>query len=609
MSRLLAIQDFTQQMVDAISAVIDFDVAIIDDSISLVAGSGKYKNRIGYNYGKGSITQKLLSDDAFANQDFVLVQTPHFNDICKDCETRSDCDINAALICSINYSKKVVGTLSLFATNESQSETIVRKIDKLSCFLTKISALISSKIGEKEMHEQASFMDNKFTTVINSVNEGVVAFDEDGVITQCNKSGPKMLKKDLPQVLGQHITSIFPNLPKDISILEKNASNFELSCNENGKSHKTSFSGTMISFDQSSGRKGGLISFRCVAKVHNVILKNNGQPGTLVFDNIQGSSKAILDIKERMKRVAFTDSTILLYGESGTGKELFAQAVHNESHRGNGPFIPINCGAIPELLLESELFGYEEGAFTGAKRGGKPGKFELAHGGTIFLDEIGDMPLHLQVKLLRVLQEKKFERVGGVNSIWTDIRLVAATNRNLEEMIKLGQFRNDLYYRLSVIPFIIPPLRERDNDILTLARYFLEKFNTILRKDIEGFDRVVEQIIEGYGWPGNVRELENAIEYAVNIETDPVITVRRFPPRIVDAVLRVNLGDQRVETLENLERDAIIRALRHYGMNTVGKEKVARALGISLATLYRKMKEFEINIASISQNEKKTLSF
>lgn len=292
------------------------------------------------------------------------------------------------------------------------------------------------------------------------------------------------------------------------------------------------------------------------------------------------------------------DSTILITGESGTGKELFAHAIHHESLRKKGPFIAVNCGAIPENLLESELFGYEEGAFTGARRSGKPGKFELANGGTLFLDEIGDMPLHLQVKLLRVLQEYTIERVGGIKPLIIDVRIIAATNRNLEEMIKDNQFRNDLYYRLSVIPFHIPPLRERMEDLELLVHCFIQKYNLILGKNIKGYKKDALARMVEYSWPGNVRELENAIEYSANVCPDSLIDASYLPDRIIKHTTALSplKPQESVRSIADLEKNAIVEALKRYGTSNHAKENIARYLGMSRSTLYRKIKEMGIQV-------------
>ncbi|MGL5513638.1 MAG: sigma-54 interaction domain-containing protein, partial [Sporomusa sp.] len=250
------------------------------------------------------------------------------------------------------------------------------------------------------------------------------------------------------------------------------------------------------------------------------------------------------------------------------------------------------CAAIPEALLESELFGYEEGAFTGARRGGKPGKFELADGGTLFLDEIGDMSLALQAKLLRVLQERRIERVGGLETIAIDVRIIAATHKNIEAMVRTGEFRSDLYYRVNVFPLYIPPLHCRREDILPLAEAFLTKYCAIFNKSIALTDERVRNALLSYDWPGNVRELENIVEYLVNVETSSVISLSSLPQRIRQQEMSQS-GPLGIMPLAELEKAAIRNALTRFGTSTEGKIRAAEALGISKATLYRKLKEYE----------------
>jgi len=253
----------------------------------------------------------------------------------------------------------------------------------------------------------------------------------------------------------------------------------------------------------------------------------------------------------------------------------------------------VSCAAIPATLLESELFGYEEGAFTGARKGGKPGKFEMAHGGTIFLDEIGDMPLDFQVKLLHVIENKSIARIGGVSFRDVDVRIIAATNRDLEELIKEGKFREDLFYRINVIPFILPGLRDRKDDIILLMHHFLDYYSVRLNKKIKGFEEEAREALLAYPWPGNVRELENAIEYAINIESGTQISKSSLPEKITRYYSRSDsIG---IEDISSLEQKAIKAALQKYGYSTRGKEKAASALGISRATLYRKLKDIEVD--------------
>jgi len=308
-----------------------------------------------------------------------------------------------------------------------------------------------------------------------------------------------------------------------------------------------------------------------------------------------GQAPAIRQIYGVVEKVASTPSTVLITGESGTGKELIARALHENSARHSGPFIKINCAAIPKTLMESELFGYEKGAFTGAV-GAKPGRFELAHGGTLFLDEIGEIPVEMQVKLLRVLQESEFERVGGIKTIKVDVRLVTATNRDLVQDISSGSFREDLYYRLNVVPIHIPPLRDRREDIPLLVEHFLAKFNDRLKKQIDSVSADAISRLISYHWPGNIRELENLMERTMLFCERSEIQVSDLPPEIgglspVSAAASPNAASLkeavRAET-ERVERELIQKALDETGGNVT---QAARKLKISRKSLQTKMKE------------------
>jgi transcriptional regulator with PAS, ATPase and Fis domain len=312
------------------------------------------------------------------------------------------------------------------------------------------------------------------------------------------------------------------------------------------------------------------------------------------FHDIIGESEPMRSAKRRTLQVSSSDSTILITGESGTGKELFARAIHSESPRRKNPFVAINCGAIPEKLLESELFGYEKGAFTGADSRGKPGKFEIAHKGTIFLDEIGDLPLHLQVKLLHAIQNRSIDRVGGTSPIDIDVRIIAATNKNLEKMIAAQEFREDLYFRLNVIPIIIPPLREREGDIELLLRCALKKFNKLLSKEIRDFSPDALQALINYSWPGNVRELENVVEYAVNMEMGREILPENLPDKILKRQRNSNSKMGLKEKLDEYQRSLIEECLNETGRSTEDKIVAAKRLGISESTLYRRIRELGI---------------
>lgn len=341
---------------------------------------------------------------------------------------------------------------------------------------------------------------------------------------------------------------------------------------------------------------GVVISFRDIEEAQKLVYNFNTRKIKNTVDDIIGISENIMLAKKQALITARSNSTVLITGESGTGKEMFAKAIHYASAREDKPFVTVNCGAIPENLLESELFGYEKGAFTGASEKGKEGKFELADGGTIFLDEIGDMPLHLQVKILHVLQNMRFDRVGGSKSILVDVRVIAATNKDLEKLIEEGRFREDLYYRLSVIPLSIPPLRERKDDIKLLMYHFLKKYNSFMNKNIEKFSPEVEELYMNHDWPGNVRELENAVEYGTNMAFGNVITMEEVPARILRKEEEMdrfrNLDRPLAEQVKLYEKEIITKKLKqHNGV----KETVAKELGLSRATLYRKLAELDIN--------------
>ena len=317
------------------------------------------------------------------------------------------------------------------------------------------------------------------------------------------------------------------------------------------------------------------------------------------FSNIIGSSAAMNDVYTLIAQVSKSNASVLILGESGTGKELVASAIHYNSLRAKKPFVKVSCAALPESILESELFGHEKGAFTGAASQRK-GRFELANKGTIFLDEIGDIPISTQIKLLRVLQEKEFERVGGTQSIKIDVRVITATNRNLEKLIKEGKFREDLYYRLHVFPINIPPLRERKTDILLLANYFIGKYSKENHKNIRRISTPAIDMLMSYHWPGNVRELENCIERAVLLSNDDVIHGHHLPPTLQTAEASGTMftGDLQ-ETLDNIERELIQETLKTAHGN---RAKAARVLGISERLIGLRVKKHNLDVQKYHSN-------
>jgi two-component system response regulator HydG len=308
------------------------------------------------------------------------------------------------------------------------------------------------------------------------------------------------------------------------------------------------------------------------------------------FNGIIGKDPKMQVIYKLIEDIAPTDATVLIEGESGTGKELVARAIHERSPRGDEPFIVINCSAYPATLLESELFGHEKGSFTGAIRQ-RAGRFEQANGGTVFLDEIGEIPPSAQIKLLRVLQTQKFERLGGEKTLAVDVRILAATNKDLLQEVKNGQFREDLFYRLNVIPVVLPALKKRRNDILLLAQYFLRRFTAEQGKDVKGFDSEAMRLLLDYSWPGNVRELENSIEHATVLAKGERIEIRDLPSALHDAFSSPTDVAGAHGTLMETERVLLLDVLEEYSWN---KKRAAQRLGISRSTLYDKLKKYQI---------------
>ena len=311
------------------------------------------------------------------------------------------------------------------------------------------------------------------------------------------------------------------------------------------------------------------------------------------IDDIIGTSPEIKQLKKQVVRIANSPSTVFIHGETGTGKGLIAKALHYESNRKEMPFISVNCSSIPESLFESELFGYEEGAFTGARKQGKPGKFELADGGTIFLDEVSEIPLNIQAKLLTVIQDRVVERIGGVTPRSIDIRIIAASNKDLLQMIQEKTFREDLYYRLNVLPVYLPALRERKQDIELLSEYFLARYNKILNKNVLRIDNEIMKLFQSYDWPGNIRQLQNIIEYCVNVTNRSILTSEDLPIDFVENK-REPLPEALLHLNGHAEQKIILEMLNHYGWGVEQKKIIAKKLNMSLRTLYRKIQKYQI---------------
>lgn len=595
MSILEKVEPTLLRVVNAISTVVGADVVIVDENARIVVSSEGYLER------KKSSTWKPYIDFVIKSGKKTVIDNPGFHKLCAGCSKEKQCPQTLEIIAPLSFDGSVIGYISLISfSNEQRNEFLKRKQDILE-FLDQMGQLIIHAVAETEISEKLNKTSLQLNATINSIDQGILTCRADGIVTHCNIAAQLLLRLGNQEIIGQPITKILPGCPTITNVLteKRNSLEQEWRIKVRGQWQHLVTSGHLI-LDSYGIVNGAVIIIRDAKEVHRLINSISGQDAVdYTLDDIIGLSDEIKTIKSRIASIAPSNSTVLIRGESGTGKELVARVIHSLSPRRNGPFTAINCCAIPDTLLESELFGYEGGAFTGAKRGGKAGKFELANGGTLFLDEIGDMPLHLQAKLLRVLQERVVERIGTNHSIPLDVRIIAATNQDLEEKVKNGEFREDLFYRINVIPLVIPPLRERRSDILPLCFYFIDKFNRIFGKTVRGVEDDFEKAILEYNWPGNVRELENAIEYAMNFERGQQLSAESLPQRIQKARSCVReQSDYLLDAhIKNLERDLILQALKKYGYSAEGKLEAARALGISRATFYRKAKELGIRVS------------
>jgi PAS domain S-box-containing protein len=443
-------------------------------------------------------------------------------------------------------------------------------------------------------------------TILDNVYDGLIVVDESGYISMINEPYAQFLGMPIENIVGRHVTEVIDNTRLHIVIKTGKEEIGEIQRINN---RNIVVMRIPIYKEEKVIGAIGKIMFMDVTELHvlaskiehdaceskyykNTLKEANDTKYT--FDNIIGVSEKLKETKYLAEKVACTNSNVLIRGESGTGKELFAHAIHAASSRAMGPFIKVNCAAIPSELLESELFGYEEGAFTGAKRGGKVGKFEMANSGSIFLDEIGDMPHNMQAKLLRVLQDKEIERVGGTKNISLDVRIITATNRNLEKMIEEGKYREDLYYRLNVINIHIPPLRERPEDLKPLVQYLLTKLSKEVGNYVTKISSQAMKYLEGYTWPGNVRELENVLERAINlIDYGKEIQINHLPRHIRKTQFSFknieNGGLKKV--LDEVEKQVILDCLKKTGDN---RTETAKILDISRSSLYEKLWKYGI---------------
>jgi len=459
---------------------------------------------------------------------------------------------------------------------------------------------IESQIAAKRNLKLVQHGDQYKTLIMESISEGLLIIDNFGIITHINQRAIDFLSFQ-KNVLGENIYTVLQNrfgrqenyegLLSILNSKEKTDSEFVAIHTESGLIKLTIISRFLYEDNKATGK---IITIQETAKIKKIINRIAGNRARVFFKDIIGKNKEFLECVQIAEKVAKGVSNVLIIGESGTGKDMFAQAIHNASLRCNEPYIAINCAAIPRDLIGSELFGYTDGAFTGAKRGGNPGKFELADQGTIFLDEIGEMPLDMQTSLLRALEERTFTRIGGGTPIHVNVRIIAATSRDLVKEVSLGNFRSDLYYRLNVITINLPPLRERRDDVPVLIEYLTNKVALFMGKNIKQVAPNFIELCLSYDWPGNVRELQNIIEKAINLTNEPIISIHSVPTdsfinfKNKDILRGIGCKNTLNKIKEDIENEQIRLALAKHGEN---KYSAAKELGIARSSLYRKLKK------------------
>lgn len=575
----MRMQDTAQQYVEILRDLLGIDVSIIDARQVRIAGSGRMKARRGSVARYGCIVRHTLDTGRV-----TVVENPTVNPICADCGIRGQCDNLCEMWSPIMLDGEAIGVIGCVCYTPEQKEIFLRRRETFEQFFTQFAGLLESRahdLVDVDRHQNVCAV---LERVLERAQIGSLILDAEGRVFDVNQLGKQLLglEESGADFSSLTIQSAGPDAPKEYRIHSPGCTRrvvadiYRLSMDPYDR--LMLFSDAELRSDISDGLLGLT------------------PPGDL--DRIVGQSGAIRTLKRNIRMVAASCSNVLITGESGTGKELAARAIHSGSDRKNGPFVAVNCAALPENLLESELFGYVKGAFTGASASGRAGLLESAQNGTFFLDEVGEMPPSLQVKLLRVLEQREITRLGSNVPTPINARFVFASNRDLAEMAAEGTFRKDLYYRINVVPLAIPPLRERPEDIRLLAGGFIRKFSIAMNKPCRRVTEDFWQALERYSWPGNVRELQNAVEFAVNMmPASGVLCADLLRGKIAPPApeLPASLPGEAAPpgedwNLRHAEAEIIRRCLARYG----DKPTAARELGISLATLYRKMKEYHL---------------
>lgn len=585
MSELLEIQDFAQEITQATSLALNLNVEIVDRNLLRVTGSGLSKAKIGKYFRKEGVVNTFIYNK---NINRVIIRSPGKDERCSQCDLYGCCDTTAAVYAAIIVDDETIGAMGLLAHDNNQAMIIDENNKVMLDFVNSMATLISSKIKENRIMLSLKSSVKFNNLIMNTINKGILIVDDCSTIKNINNYLLNKLNIKNIDIINKPIHQFFKNFNvESIENIDDTDTIHDLDYDYNGKHLKFIYKAKPITVDNNVQLIVLIVDDKKdIFKMAEQIKSSNK---TINFNDIISHDPNFNKFKNTVKDISRYESTTLLIGKTGTGKELFAQAIHSNSTRKSKPYIIVDCGAIPENLIESELFGYERGAFTGASSKGKKGKFYIANEGTIFLDEVENMPLYLQQKLLRVLEEQVIEPLGSTASIPIDVRVIAATNKDLKQLVNEGKFREDLYHRLNVIPLNIPPLRDRGNDVIILSNHFIKKYNIRFNKNVLGITKEVEKIFKRHDWRGNIRELQNAIEYSVTVCNHDYIDVENLPFHI-----KGSIGLDQATTLKDIEKRHIKSALNRFGMSEKGKLEAAKYLGISRATIYRKIREYNL---------------
>ncbi|MBS6913333.1 MAG: sigma 54-interacting transcriptional regulator [Clostridium sp.] len=571
MTQLESVRSGIEHFVSAAAEAFRVEAAVFNQESSLFFCTPTYLKK------KGNAVHYTFIQDVLVNGS-VLVTEPGKMPSCIGCRFNEHCPSTMEILCCIHSGTEVAGVISFTSFTKEGQKRISENTDIYLNAITKLSSLIGEYLQQFSGDSTAADTEKLIESLMSLCEQPLLLTDPNGVVLRYNQLADKILKfcnvssTSLRQIfsedMARRITSGNDLFEKKASIGENTAKVTTRSIYSQNHLHSI------------------------LVRLSNEFYENLPESGA--FERLIGSSHAFVHIQNLIKRVADSPTPILITGETGTGKELVARSFHEQSRRNKYPFVAINCSSIPENLFESELFGYEEGSFTGAKKGGKMGRIEMAQGGTLFLDELGEMPLSVQPKLLRVLQEYELERVGSTKKIHLDIRIVAATNRDLREMIKEGKFREDLFYRISVINVKLPPLRDRKEDIIPISLNYLERLKTKMTTPLRTISHEAEQAFLSYSWPGNIRELQNVVEYAANLCDSDTLTLADLPEHMRGLEECPDTEKQKETPLPDSQEKQILDLLSTYGHTLEGKKKIAADLGISLRTLYRKLNKMNL---------------